>query len=299
MPVAAGAIESCEKICSSLQADTEAVFDSFMRASEGVQDFHVKMAHIEEQLDLAKKKQDADSDFDLNETAVIADNVDSLIAEAEEMALGAALSDTEDRWAGEFEKARAGLASLSAHMKKIKSSSESHDALEARSALLTFRKHARLCHMRLMRLRSYLTSRRHHTHAKVDEAKGKVRNLRGNIGRAFERITKLRLRKKITEAKREISSFMKRSGKGRLVLDHKHLTLRTADRVERVPLTSSLRFALEEMVPLTSLGKAELGETHVLGSYEKSGNALLLRLGERTLEGGSIVYREKTYRVEL
>jgi hypothetical protein len=299
MPVATGTIESCERICSSLEKEVDSVFDAFLAASEGAEEFHGKMGRVEEQLAIAQRMQNADSDLDLNETAVIADKVESELAEAERLALGAALSDTEEEWAGEFEKARGSLAALSQHLKKIKSSSGEHDALGARSSLLTFRRHARSCHMRLMRLKSLLVSRRHHTHAKVDAAKRKVAGLRANVGHAFDRIAKLRLGKKISEAKAEVSSFMKRSGSGRVFLDHKHLTFSTCGRVERVPLTQALRFALQEIVPIEAIGKAELGSSHVVGSYEKTAGGLVLKLGERTLDGDSIVYREKTYRVQI
>lgn len=298
MPVAAGALESCERIYSSLEKEVDAVFEKFMDAAEGSEEFHGKMGRIEMQLALAAKVESADSDLSLNETSVIADKVSLELAEAEKLALGAALNDTQEEWAQEFESARATLDSLSMHMKKIRSASNEHDALEARSSLLSFRKTAKSCHMSLMKLKSMLTSRKHRTHAKVDAAKRKVSALRSGVGRNFDRLAKLRLHKKIAEAKGEISIFMKKTASGRIFVDHKHLTFSAGQRVERLPLTQAIRFALGEIAPIENyLSRAGKGDSVIVGSYEKVANALVLRLGERTLDGDSIVYKERTYRL--
>lgn len=298
MPAAAGALESCERICSSLEKEVDSVFEKFLDAANGAEEFHGRMGRIEGQLALAAKMQSSDSDLSLNETAVIADKVSLELAEAEKLALGAALSETEEEWAQEFEKARIALGSLSMHMKKMRSASSEHDALEARSALLSFRKTAASCHMGLMKLKAMLTSRRHRTHAKVDAARRKVTLLRAGVGRNFERLAKIRLRKKIAEAKGDISAFMKKTISGRIFVDHKHLTFSAGQRVERLPLTQAIRFALGEIAPIESfLCRAGKGESVVVGSYEKTANSLVLKLGERVLRGDSIVYRERTYRL--
>lgn len=298
MPVAAGALGSCERIYSSLEKEVDSVFDAFLDAAGGAEEFHGRMGRIEGQLALAEKTQSADSDLSLNETAVIADKVSLELAEAEKLALGAALSETEEKWAQEFERARTALGSLAMHMKKIRSANSEHDTLEARSALLSFRKAAASCHMCLMRLKAMLASRRHRTHAKVDAARRKVAGLRAGVGRNFERLAKIRLQKKIAEAKGNISAFMKKTVSGRIFVDHKHLTFSAGQRVERLPFTQAIRFALGEIAPIEDrLSRAGKGDSVVVGSYEKTAKELVLKLGERVLQGDSVVYKERTYHI--
>jgi len=106
-----------------------------------------------------------------------------------------------------------------------------------------------------------------------------------------------RLKGKIRASKAEILSFMRRTGTGRIFLDHKHLTLRSDKDSITLPFSQVTRFCMEDMVPveklLDNVGKSAV----VIGNFEERNGGARISIGERTVVGNTIVYREKTFLV--
>ncbi|VVC01432.1 Uncharacterised protein [uncultured archaeon] len=65
----------------------------------------------------------------------------------------------------------------------------------------------------------------------------------------------------------------------------------------RISLTQPVWFSLEELAPvsesLSKLGK----NTLLFGSYEKGAKGTTLRLGERTVDGDTVVFKERAFRI--
>ena len=299
MPAATGSLEACEEAYSTLEKEVDFVLEQFIAAADSGPDFYRAMERVEEQTALARKLLATKTDLELNETTVIAEKIDGELALAERLACGAALAEAQEEWAGEFECAKNSLDSMRLQLRKMKSASGEGETLEARSALLSFRREAASCRGRLSRLKGVLSSRKHSAYSQVRAARQKVRRLKSEAGKAFDRIARARLRRKIAVAKTEISHFVRQFQTARLFVDHKHLTLAGGGKTERMPLTQAVRFALEEIAPVQeSLAKLGRNGTVLLGTYERDGYGELLRIGERSVAGDTIIYREKTYRLD-
>ncbi|VVC00629.1 Uncharacterised protein [uncultured archaeon] len=300
MPKATGIVDECQKTYSELERELDATLDSFVSASENGEEFFKMMEKVESQLAHASRMQDASSDLDLNEAVVLADRLEEELGAAQSLAVSAVLSETEGEWADELERAKNSLDRLSLHMKKIKSDAKGGkegSALEARSAIRSFKREAKGCAEKLAKLKSRMAGRKHPIYSHVESVKRKVSLLRSTVAKKFTSLSKTRLRGRIAEAKEHIISFMKNYAHGRIFVDHKHLTLSSGTHKNRVPLTESVRYALEEIAPIEkSLLKLGRGAC-VTGSFETDASGTLLRIGERTVAGDSIIYREASYRL--
>ncbi len=295
MPAATGAIGTCERMCLALEKEVDSAFEDFVSASESGSDFHASMERIEGQIAAASKLANAVSDFELNETAVLADKIDDELVSVGALALGAVLSDTEEAWATEFERARTSLDALSLHLKKMKSA---QGQSELRASLLSFRRHSKLCQARLKRLKSIFASKTHPIYSKVAIAKNNLKLIRSGVAKSLEKISRQRLQKSIDTARTELSQFMKRTGSGRIFVDNKHVTFSSEGRTERLLLTQAVRFALEEIAPYDrAFAKVATGGSFITGSYRKDGSGLVLRLGERSIVGDTVIYRERSFRI--
>lgn len=295
MPLATGTVERCEKIADSLEAEAGALLDEFAITLESGRDFHPSIEKIEAQINIAKRKMAANSEMELNEVSVIADKLSSELASVSGMCAGASLYPLQDSWAEEFEAVRGKLDRLMLHIRKMKGAHHSGEGVvESRGALLLFGKDAKACREKLLSLKSVLSRKKGAAFTRVLSAKKRVELLRASVGKSFDAITRKRLRGKIDAAKAEISEFMKRTGSGRIFVDHKHLTITSEHQRMRVPLTQAHRFALESVAPL---GKSlsRLGKAVVVGRYGHSEGKWLLRIGERSVVGDSFVYRESTF----
>jgi hypothetical protein len=128
-------------------------------------------------------------------------------------------------------------------------------------------------------------------------AKVRIGKLRSVVGRISEQLSRKRLKAEIAEARDGLINFMRKTGKGRIFVDHKHLTLGSGRGQMQVPLTSTLRYSLEELAPigdsLSRLGRGAL----VCGKYESNGREILLEIGERTVKDGEIRFTERMYRI--
>ena len=294
----AGAFKEYESLLSTLERESDNVLDQFISNAEAGREFYPSMEKIEEQLMRAEKLEGSESELELNEATVLADKMEDEMLTVEKLACGAALSETQEEWAEQFEALKASLQRMGMMVRKAKAfGAGKKDAASARGTMLSFNKDAFSCKVRLAKLKIMLANRKHPHFSKVRSVKARVRLLKGSVGRIFTRMSKTRLKKKSDEAKASILEFMGRTGKGRIAIDRKHLTLQSANQKVRMHLSQPVWFGLEEIAPIgDSLSK--LGEnTLIFGSFEKEGAGTLIRIGERTVEGDTIVYREKAYRV--
>ncbi len=298
MPAAMGAVESCQETYRKLEEEMDAVLERLVSAAESGAGFYRSMERAEEQLASAQKLLARIGDLELNETAVIAEKIEEELAAAEKCAPGAALSESQEEWAGHAEKARDCLDRLSAQMRKMRAAAEGGEPLEVRFAILAFRRDEKACRAHLGKAKAALSVKKHPVYSKLRFAKRKVQLLKLGVASALENIARGRLRKKIAEAREGIEAFLKNSASARLFVDPKHLTLVSGSHKERIPLTQSVRFALEEIAPVgKSLARLGRSGTVLVGYYEKNGNGGVLRIGERTVAGDSVIYHEQS--VEL
>ena len=299
MPAATSVVKSCEQAYSQFEADMDSVLDQFISAAQSSADFENSLDKIEEQIAAAKKLLASKSDLELNETIIIAEKTEEELAAAERCAQGAALAETQEDWGAEIEHAKGTLERMSATVRKMKIASEDSEPLEVRSALMAFRRDEKAFTQRLAKLRNALTSKRHSSFGRLKNARKRVAKIKSEVGVAFETLAKRRLRRKTTEAKQAITEFVRKSADCRIFIDAKHLTMVSGRRVERVPLTQSYRFALEELAPISkSFSRLGKNGTVLVGSIERTDKGPVLRIGERSVVGDSIIYREKSYAFE-
>ena len=292
------AYKEYESLLSALEQESDSVLDQFVTNAEAGQEFHSSMEKINEQLRYAEKLESSENDLELNEATVLADKLDGEMVAVEKLAAGAVLSETQEEWAEQFEALKLTLQRMGTRVRKAKAVGGSKKGeASARGILLSFNKDAFACKVRLAKLKIMLANRKHPHFSKVRSVKARVRLLKGSVARIFTKMSKARLKKKSDEVKAGIVDFMQRTGRGRIAIDGKHVTLQSGSQRVSMHLSQPVWFGLEEIAPigesLSKLGKGTL----IFGSFEKEGAGTLLRIGERSVEGGSIIYREKSYRI--
>ena len=290
-----GTLQDCEKVLSSLEAEADGLLEKFLVTLEHGRKFAPAIEKIDGQLDYVAGKQNAQNELDLNEAVVLAEKLGEELESAHRMADGAALTCMQEEWAADFEEVRASLDRLVSGIGKIREgvNQEGEGVIEARSALILFSREARGCTARLDALKRAF-ARKDKPHARVAAAKKRVEALRAGLGRSYAKLMRERLRKKVDEAKTEILSFIKNGGTGRIFVDRKHLTLTAGGRKMRVPLTQSVKFSLEEIAPIEE-ELTKLDRAVVVGSFEQRDGMQLVRIGERSVVGDSVVYSEKSF----
>ena len=302
MPRAArrvGQIDDCERTLVGLEAETDSALDLFVTAAEQAYGFYSTMDKVESQLAAAERLQRAENDLQLNESVVIAEKLEGEIAAAEKLAPGAAISETQEDWAESFENARALLDRMSLLVKKAKAGNASGEAMDARAAVLSFRREAASLKKKLEKLKGTLESRKNPAHSKVKLARARLARLRAGVGETFSKIARSRLKKRIAEAREQMTMFMHKAHAGRIFVDHKHVTLSAGQHCTRLPFTEAVGFALSDMAPQLqkSLSKVARGGAHLVGRYETGPDGNVLRIGERTISGDAIIYRERSFRI--
>jgi hypothetical protein len=300
MPRAArgvGEIEEYQRMLQGLEAETDSTLDQFVASAENALGFYATMEKVESQLAAAERLQKAENDLQLNESVVIAEKLENEIASAEKFAACAAISETQEEWAESFEEARSALDRMSLQLRKARAGNAAGEPLEVRSALAAFKRDAAKFKKRLATLTSCISRRKSPAHAKVSLAKARLARLKAGVGETLSKIARSRLRRRIAEAHGEIEGFLAQTQNGRIVVDHKHLTLRSGRHSTRMPLTEAVGFALTDLAPQMkkSLAKVAKGEAHLVGNYESAAQGRVLRIGERAVSGDTIVYRERSF----
>ena len=292
MPRAArrvGRIDECERTLVGLEAETDAALDLFVTAAEQAYGFYSTMEKVDSQLASAERLQRAENDLQLNESVVI----------AEKLAGGAAISETQEDWAESFENARAVLDRMGLLLKKAKAGNAAGEAMEARAAVLSFRREAAALKKKLGNLKATLESRKNPAHSKVKLARARLARLKAGVGETFSKIARTRLKKRIAEAKEQMTLFMHKAHAGKIFVDQKHVTLSAGQHSTRLPFSEAVGFALSDMAPQLqrSLSKVARGGAHLVGRYEYADGSRVLRIGERTVSGDAIIYRERSFRI--
>ena len=173
-------------------------------------------------------------------------------------------------------------------------------ALEAKNTVQSFRRESEKCRGWLSELRELFSMKNYPAHKRLNAARKKLKSVRAGVGKAFSKITKGRLRKKIIEARLQIEQFFEGTHHAKMFVDHKHLTLQSGAHKVHLPLTQAVRFALEDIVPIES-ALSNLGKhgTVLTATYERNGKGGSLRVGERSVSGDAVIYREKSYSVKF
>ena len=302
MPRAArrvGRIDECERTLVGLEAETDAALDLFVTAAEQAYGFYSTMEKVDSQLASAERLQRAENDLQLNESVVIAEKLEGEITAAEKLAGGAAISETQEDWAESFENARAVLDRMGLLLKKAKAGNAAGEAMEARAAVLSFRREAAALKKKLGNLKATLESRKNPAHSKVKLARARLARLKAGVGETFSKIARTRLKKRIAEAKEQMTLFMHKAHAGKIFVDQKHVTLSAGQHSTRLPFSEAVGFALSDMAPQLqrSLSKVARGGAHLVGRYEYADGSRVLRIGERTVSGDAIIYRERSFRI--
>jgi len=291
-------IDALQRTLSSLSREASALRRTILSSAKASSGFSHSMDKLEDQLGRAQSRlARAGTDLELNETAVIAEKISKEIATLAPMASGAAIAAEGIYVAREFRELRSLLGKMQDTLDAMAKRSRKTKLAPGKIAILSFSNSVKLCKSKLSRLSKLLTSNNSRAHSRLFEAKNETDELRAGVDETLLLMARSRLKGKIRASKSEILSFIRRTGEGRIFLDHKHLTLRSGKDSISFPFSQVTRFCMEDMVPveklLDNLGKSAV----VIGSFEEHNGGARISIGERAVVGNTIVYREKTFLV--
>ena len=295
---AASQLEALSGTISSLTSESSALRRALLSSAKASSGFSHSMDRLEDQLGRAQSRlARAGTDMELNETAVIAEKISKELESLSHLATGAAVAAEGIYIAREFRELRAQLVKMQDTLDDMAKRARKTKLPPGKIALLSFSNSAKLCKSKLSRLGRLLTTKDSRAHVRLFEAKSEAEELRAGVDEAMLLMTRSRLKGKIRASKAEIISFIRSTGKGRIFLDHKHLTLRSGKDSISLPFSQVTRFCMEDMLPmeklLDNLGKSAV----VVGSFEEHNGGARISIGERAVVGNTIVYREKTFLV--
>ena len=294
----ASSIEKCQQEISLLSKEASALRRTLISSAKAASGFSHSMDKLEDQLARAQARlARAGTDLELNETAVIAEKISKELAALAPLATGAAITADGIYVAREFRELRSILGKMQDTLDVMAKRSRKTKLPPGKIAILSFSNSAKLCKSKLSRLGKLLTTKDSPAHVRLFEAASEADELRAGVDEALVLMTRSRLKLKIRASKAEILSFIRRTGEGRIFLDHKHLTLRSGKDSISLPFSQATRFCMEDMVPveklLDNVGKSAV----VIGSFEEHNGGARISIGERAVVGNTIVYREKTFLV--
>jgi len=295
---AAGQFEKCAKEISLLSREASALRRELVLSAKGAAGFPRSMDKLEDQLGRAQSHlARAGTELELNETAVIAKKISDELESLSPLASGAAVAAEGIYIAREFRELRSQLARMQETLDGMAKRARKTRQQPGKIAILSFSNSVKLCKSKLARLRRLLTANDSRAHARLFGAKAEAGELRAGVDEALLLMARSRLKGKIRAEKAEILSFMRRTGEGRIFLDHKHLTLRSGRDSISLPFSQVTRFCMEDMVPVEkffdNVGKSAV----VIGRFEQHNGGARISIGERAVVGNTIVYREKTFLV--
>ena len=289
----------------SLEARADAMLEKFLSFAESRRDFQNSMERVDARLERIGMLDENGNELELNEITVLADALEAELSKAEKSAPGAAISERQEEWTGAFESVRDSLDMMAFHIAKMRAARRkkagSRKAQPPVAALKKgFEAESERCRARLLKLEVLAGGAKNgRTGARLEAARKRVGVIRAGVGQVLEKIAKARMRKRIAGMKEEISQFMKSTGRGRIFVDHRHMTFSTGSRKMRLPFTQAARFSLEEIAPLgNALENVGNGKAVAIGSYEFGPNWATLRIGERTISGDTVIYRERSFGVK-
>ena len=295
---ATSSIDKCANGISSLTRESASLRRALLSSAKASSGFSHSMDKLEDQLGRAQSRlARAGTDLELNETAVIAKKISDELATLAPLAAGAAIAADGIYIAREFRELRSILGKMQGTLDGMAKRARKTKQQPGKIALLSFSNSAKLCQTKLSRLGRLLTTKDSRAHVRLFEAASEAEELAAGVGEALSLMTRSRLKGKIRASKAEILSFMRRTGAGRIFLDHKRLTLRSGKDSISLPFSQATRFCMEDMVPmeklLDNIGKSAV----VVGSFEEHNGGARISIGERAVVGNTIVYREKTFLV--
>ena len=295
---AAGQIEALQGTISSLSREVAALRRTLLSSAKAASGFPHSMEKLEDQLGRAQSRlARAGTDLELNESAVVAEKISKELATLAPLATGAAIAADGIYVAREFRELRSILGKMQDTLDEMAKRSRKTKLQPGKIAILSFSNSAKLCKSKLSRLGKLLTTKDSRAHCRLFEAASEADELRAGVDEALSLMTRSRLKLKIRASKAEILSFIRRTGEGRIFLDHKHLTLHSGKDSISIPFSQATRFCMEDMVPveklLDNVGKSAV----VIGSFEEHNGGARISIGERAVVGNTIVYREKTFLV--
>jgi len=251
------------------------------------------MEKIEDQLHFAQKRIGrAPTDLDLNEAAILAAKVSDELGSLVPSAYGAAVASEARHINSQFRELKLLFGKMRAMSDGMKKKARRTKVQPGKIALLSFTNHAKLCRAKLARLAKLQKNKESRQYGRLFAATAAAGALSTQAEELLLKMAKSRLKGKIGGTKAEIINFMRRAGRGRVFLDHKHLTLRAGHDRLTLPFSPEVKYCLEEMAPV-SHWLSNVGKNAVLvGSFEKHNGGAMLRIGERAVVGDSIVYRE-------
>ena len=284
---------------SSLTRETAALRRALLSSAKASAGFSHTMDKLEEQMRRAESRlARAGTDFDINEIAVVADKVSFELASLSSQASGAAVAAEGIYVAREFRELRSLIGKMQFTLDEMAKRARKTKTAPGKIAVLSFSNQCKLCKSKLARLGRLLTAKDSRAHRRLADAKEEAEELRIGVDETVRLMARSRLKSKIRASKEEILSFIRRTGEGRIFLDHKHLTLRSGGDSISLPFSQVTRFCIEDMVPverlLDNVGKSAV----VVGSFEQHQGGARISIGERAVVGNTIVYREKTFMVE-
>jgi len=291
-------LEKCEKEISSLSREASALRRTLLSSAKAASGFSRSMDKLEDQLGRAQGRlARAGTDLELNENAVIAEKISKELESLAPLATGAAIAAEGIYVSREFREVRSQLGKMQDTLDGMARRARKTRLPPGKIAVLSFSNSVKLCKSKLSRLSTFLTTKDSRAHVRLFEAASEAEELRAGVDEALQLMVRSRLKGKIRASKAEILSFMRRTGSGRIFLDHKHLTLRSGKDSISMPFTQVTRFCMEDMVPveklLDNVGKSAV----VIGSFEEHNGGARISIGERAVVGNTIVYREKTFLV--
>ncbi|MFA6328149.1 MAG: hypothetical protein WCY41_01755 [Candidatus Micrarchaeia archaeon] len=295
---AAGQIEALQGAISSLTRESNALRRALLSSAKSSSGFSNSMDKLEDQLGRAQSRlARAGTDIELNETAVIAEKISKELESLSPLATGAAVAADGIYVAREFREIRAQLGKMQDTLDAMAKRTRKTRLPPGKIAVLSFSNSAKLVKAKLARAGRLLTAKDSRAHLRLFEAKAEAQELAAGAGEALSLMARSHLKGKIRAEKAEIISFMRRTGEGRIFLDHKHLTLRSGKDSISFPFSQATRFCMEDLVPVEKLfdniGKSAV----VIGSFEERNGGARISIGERAVVGDTIVYREKTFLV--
>ena len=290
---ATSSIDGCVKEISSLSREAAALRRQLSASARQGAGFSRAMEKMEDQLRFSQKRLGrSPSDMDINEVSIVSEKVSDELGELVPSSYGAAAASEASYINREFREVRALLSKMGAQAAEMKKKARKSRAAPGKIAILSLSNHAKLCRAKLSRLAKFLKPKESREYVRLFSALGLAEELSMRAEELLLKNTKARLKGKIGATKSEILSFMRRAGKGRVFLDHKHLTLRAGHDSLTLSFSPEVKYCLEEMAPvshwLQNVGKNAV----IVGSFEPHNGGALLRIGERAVVGSSIVYRE-------
>ncbi|MBS3069565.1 hypothetical protein J4441_04325 [Candidatus Micrarchaeota archaeon] len=285
-------------LLASLEKEANSLLEAFLQRLESAphpSSVEEKISRLEGKCEMLAlpAKQD---EFALNEVLVVAQRLEEELDEASALLPDARLQERQEEWADCFEQVKSGIIALR-QQAKVK--------MGAQNARL-FRARAKECRLAIKKLSSMIYGRAQgKMHKRVAKIRQQVRVLKNSAHEAASAAAKRKLALQIGERMGHLYSLLAKSGHGRLIIDSKHMTVKSANGFvhDAVGIDELTHHALEGMLANTPLGarlkKLAGSNSMIAATFEAiptpEGIKIKVVAGERVITGDAIVYRPHTF----